>query len=155
MAKSGRKKTVVAVSGGFDPLHVGHIKLFRAAKKNGDELLVILNNDNWLRQKKGFAFMPQRERKALIQAIAAVDRVIVSRHPKRPKDMSVSRELLLARPDIFANGGDRNIKNIPEAETCRKIGCRMIFGIGGNWKIQSSSKLLSGYLKKSQTGRRI
>jgi D-beta-D-heptose 7-phosphate kinase/D-beta-D-heptose 1-phosphate adenosyltransferase len=135
------KEIVVAVSGGFDPPHLGHIKLFKEAKKLGDKLVVILNNDNWLMAKKGYVFLPQKERKALIESIRWVDKVILSSHPKNPKDMSVCKELIKLKPDIFANGGDRTKKNIPEAEICRKIGCKMIFGVGGG-KIQSSSWLI-------------
>lgn len=142
-----KKKIIVAVSGGFDPLHLGHLNLFREAKKLGDELVVILNNDNWLKAKKGYVFLPQKERKALIAAIRWVDRVILTRHPPNPKDMSVSKELLRLKPDIFANGGDRTKKNIPEIEICRKIGCKMVFGVGGK-KIQSSSWLIKKVVKK-------
>lgn len=79
----------VAVSGGFDPLHRGHVRLFQEAKKLGDKLIVILNNDNWLKAKKGYAFMPQEERKEVIKAMAMVDEVILTKHPCNPKDMSV------------------------------------------------------------------
>ena len=88
-----KKPTVVAVSGGFDPLHIGHIRLLKVAKKFGDKLIVILNNDNWLRKKKGFVFMPQKERKELIEALTSVDKVILTSHPKNPTDMSVCKDL--------------------------------------------------------------
>jgi D-beta-D-heptose 7-phosphate kinase/D-beta-D-heptose 1-phosphate adenosyltransferase len=139
--KRKKKKIVVAVSGGFDPPHLGHLRLFKEAKKLGDELVVILNNDNWLMAKKGYVFLPQKERKALIESIRWVDKVILTSHPKNPKDMSVSKELMKLKPNIFANGGDRTRKNIPEVEVCRKIGCKMVFGVGGK-KIQSSSWLV-------------
>ncbi|KKW46121.1 MAG: hypothetical protein A3A43_02780 [Candidatus Liptonbacteria bacterium RIFCSPLOWO2_01_FULL_56_20] len=147
-----RKLIVVAVSGGFDPIHPGHIRLFQAAKRLGDKLVVILNNDNWLKQKKGYAFMPQNERKEVIEAIMGVDRVVVSKHPKNPKDMSVARELLRLHPDIFANGGDRPKTTHPPVEVvaCRKIGCKMIFGVGHGGKIQSSSWLLAKYLEHAK-----
>ena len=60
------KKIVVAISGGMDPLHIGHVRLIKAARKLGDELIVILNNDNWLKDKKGFVFMSQKERKEIL-----------------------------------------------------------------------------------------
>ena len=137
-----RKPIVVAVSGGIDPIHVGHIRLFQSAKKLGDKLIVILNNDNWLHAKKGRVFMPQKERKEVIEALRSVDMVMITKHPKNPKDMSVCRELREIRPHIFANGGDRTVKNIPEVSTCRKIGCRMVFNVGKGGKVQSSSWLL-------------
>jgi len=142
-----KKEIVVAVSGGFDPPHIGHINLFKEAKKLGTKLVVILNNDNWVMAKKGYVFMPQKERKALIESIKFVDKVILTSHPKRPKDMSVSKELIKLKPDIFANGGDRTKKNIPEVEVCKKIGCKMVFGVGGK-KVQSSSWLIKNVVDK-------
>ena len=143
--KTNRKKIIVAVSGGMDPIHVGHIRLFREAKKLGDELVVILNNDNWLQKKKGFIFMPQRERREVIEAIEGVDRVVLSKHQKNPSDMSVCGELLEIKPHIFANGGDRNKSNIPEVDVCRSIDCAMVFNIGKGGKVQSSSRLLKKF----------
>lgn len=145
-----KKKIKVAVSGGFDPIHLGHIRLFQSAKKLGDELIVILNNDNWLKKKKGFVFIPQKERKEIIKAIKWVDKVILTQHKPNPKDMSVNNELKRIKPAIFANGGDRTKDNIPEIETCRKIGCRMVFNVGRGGKIQSSSWLLNKFLKYAQ-----
>ena len=71
------------MSGGFDPIHVGHVRMFQEAKKLGDELVVILNNDNWLKKKKGYAFMPEEERKEVIEGLRPVDRVIISGHKPR------------------------------------------------------------------------
>lgn len=147
--RNKKKKIIVAVSGGMDPLHVGHIQLFEEAKKLGDELIVILNNDNWLKKKKGFVFISQKERKKIIEAIKWVDRVVISGHGKNPKDMSISRELLKLKPDIFANGGDRTKKNIPEVAVCKKIGCKMVFNVGGG-KAQSSSWLLKKFLDNAK-----
>lgn len=139
---------IVAVSGGFDPVHIGHIRLFEEAKKLGDKLVVIINNDNWLRAKKGFVFMSERERKEIIEALRFVDTVIVTNHSQHPKDMSVADALIKVRPHIFANGGDRVKKNIPEIEVCKSIGCKPVFNIGDGGKVQSSSWLLDGYNKK-------
>ena len=139
------KPVVVAVSGGFDPIHPGHVRMFREAKKLGDKLVVILNNDSWLHKKKGYAFMSAKERKEVIEALDPVDRVVITRHPKNPKDMSVCAELARVKPHIFANGGDRTRKNIPEVAACKKIGCKMVFSVGKGGKVQSSSWLLSKY----------
>jgi D-beta-D-heptose 7-phosphate kinase/D-beta-D-heptose 1-phosphate adenosyltransferase len=144
---SKKKKVLVAVSGGFDPLHVGHVRLFKEARSLGDELVVILNNDNWLMKKKGFVFMPQEERKEIIESLRWVDKVILTSHSPNPTDMSVCRELKKIKPDIFANGGDRTMKNIPEVSVCKEINCKMVFGVGKGGKIQSSSWLLSKFLK--------
>ncbi len=139
------KKKIVAVSGGFDPLHAGHIKYFKDAKLLGDELVVMLNNDEWLRAKKGYVFMPYEERKEIIESIKHVDKVI----PVIDKDRSVSKTLEKLKPDMFAKGGDRNIFNIPqsEVEVCKKLNIKLVFGVGGE-KIQSSSWLLNAFVKK-------
>lgn len=152
MKKTGNKQIIVAVSGGFDPIHIGHVRMMRNAKKLGDKLVVILNNDNWLKKKKGYFFMPQEERKEIIKALGCVDEVFITRHPKNPTDMSVCNALEKIKPDIFCNGGDRKNENdIPEASVCNKLGCKMIFNIGRGGKIQSSSWLLEKYKKRTQT----
>jgi cytidyltransferase-like protein len=142
------KKIVVAVSGGFDPIHIGHIRMFEKARALGDELVVILNNDNWLKKKKGFAFMPEKERKEVIEALRVVDKVVITGHRPDSSDMSVVRELREVRPDIFANGGDRKQDNIPEVPVCEEIGCAMIFNVGHGGKVQSSSWLIEKSLKE-------
>ncbi|OGM96650.1 MAG: hypothetical protein A3B86_04700 [Candidatus Yanofskybacteria bacterium RIFCSPHIGHO2_02_FULL_38_22b] len=142
-----KKPIVVAVSGGFDPIHIGHIRLIRQAKKLGDKLVVILNNDNWLKKKKGYIFMHQKERKEILESINGVDEVILTSHKLNPEDMSVSEELLKIKPNIFTNGGDKTPTNIPEAPVCKKIGCEMVFNVGQGGKIQSSSWLLAKYIK--------
>lgn len=152
MSNNLRKPIIVAVSGGFDPVHVGHVRLFKEAKKLGDELIVILNNDNWLNAKKGYVFMPQRERKELLEALSSVDKVILTKHPPNPEDMSVCRDLLALRPNIFANGGDRHKHNIPEVAVCDKIDCQMVFNVGAGGKVQSSSWLLNNYKKNDHYG---
>ena len=147
-AKNKKKKIVVAVSGGFDPIHIGHVRMFERAKALGDELVVILNNDNWLRKKKIHIFMPEKERKEIIEALRPVDRVVLTKHKANTNDISVCRELEEIKPDIFANGGDRKLGNIPEVPVCKKIGCKMVFNIGQGGKIQSSSWLLDKYIEK-------
>ncbi|MFH1162341.1 MAG: adenylyltransferase/cytidyltransferase family protein [Candidatus Jorgensenbacteria bacterium] len=149
MAKKKKKPVVAAVSGGFDPPHVGHARMFREARRLGDKLVVIMNNDNWLRYKRGYVFMPEKERKELIESIRWVDRVVLTGHRKGTKDISVCRALERVRPDIFANGGDRTKKNIPEVATCEKIGCRMVFNVGKGGKMQSSSWLLERFLRSA------
>ena len=156
-----RKKIVVAVSGGFDPIHIGHVRLFEHARALGDTLVVILNNDNWLHKKKRHIFMPENERKEILATLRPVDRVVLTKHPKDPKDMSVSRELRALRPDIFANGGDRDKKNAADPtsplyrdiNTCKELGIRMAFNVGHGGKVQSSSWLLEKYLKKAANRR--
>jgi cytidyltransferase-like protein len=136
------KEIVVAVSGGFDPVHIGHVRMFREAKQLGDKLVVIANNDNWLKLKKGFAFMPEEERKEIIEAFEAVDEVMLTFHEPGTTDLSVCKELEALKPDIFANGGDRKADNIPEYEVCERLGIKMVFNIGHGGKVQSSSDLV-------------
>lgn len=155
MKSKKKKKIVVAVSGGFDPIHFGHVRMFEKAKALGDELVVILNNDAWFSIKGRTLFMPGRERKKIIEALKPVDRVILSKHKfskekydKNTIEYSVCRELEELKPDIFANGGDRFKSDVPEVATCKKIGCKTVFGVGDGGKVQSSSWLLEKYFKK-------
>ena len=133
-------KTIV-VSGGFDPVHIGHLHLFEEAKKLGDYLIVVLNSDKFLKDKKNFVFMPAKERKQIILGFSCVDEVVDS----VDEDNTVIKTLEMlsskSKIDIFANGGDRkNNKDIPEHEICKKNNIEMVFDIGGD-KIQSSSDL--------------
>ncbi len=150
--KKRKKEIVVAVSGGFDPLHIGHIRYMQGAKKLGDKLIVILNNDNWFKVKGKPVFMTHKERKEIIEALECVDKVILSGHKKNTKDISVARELLKIKPHIFANGGDRKPEDVDipssEHEICRKLNIKMVFNVGKGGKIRSSSQLLKEYSKK-------
>ena len=139
--KTGRK--VVMVSGGFDPVHIGHVRMFEEAKKLGDQLIVVLNNDNWLRFKKGFTFMSEDDRKEIIESFGCVDKVILTGHTPNTKDITVSKELEKIRPHIFANGGDRkeNVP-VPEYDVCARLGIHMVFNVGEGGKIRSSSELV-------------
>jgi D-beta-D-heptose 7-phosphate kinase/D-beta-D-heptose 1-phosphate adenosyltransferase len=133
---------VVVVSGGFDPVHIGHVRMFTEARALGDKLIVILNNDNWLRAKKGFVFMPEAERAEIIKEFSSVDDVYVTQHVEDDPDISVIHALEAIQPHIFANGGDRKDEaDIPEAEVCKKYGIEMYFNIGQGGKVQSSSWL--------------
>jgi len=153
--KKKNKKKVVMVSGGFDPIHIGHVRYIREAKKLGDYLIVILNNDNWLQKKKGKEFMPEIERKEIIEAISGVDEVVISGHTKNTKDMSICKELMKIKPDIFANGGDRDEKNAQDPNSslykdiqmCKNLDIEMVFNVGRGGKIRSSSELLKEYSK--------
>ncbi len=134
-------KKIVTVSGGFDPIHVGHVRMFQEAATLGDELIVILNNDNWLMKKKGFVFMPEDQRKEIIEAIVGVTRVELTKHEPDCTDMSVCHMLREIQPHVFANGGDRFADNIPEAVLARELGIELVFNVGQGGKVQSSSWL--------------
>ena len=131
-----KKLVTVAISGAFDPIHVGHVRYIREAAKLGDRLVVILNGDDFLLRKKGFVFRPFEDRKEILQNIKGVDEVIAS----VDEDQTVRKTLKLIKPDIFAKGGDARPENIPEANTCRKIGCKLVTNVGGG-QIRSDSDL--------------
>ena len=136
-------KTLVLVTGGFDPLHSGHIAYFRAAKQLGDTLVVGVNSDAWLVRKKGRAFMPWLERMNIVKNIKDVDFVLEF----NDDDGSAKSAIKLARqtwPDhkiVFANGGDRTDANIPEMEF-EDRNLEFAFGVGGFDKANSSSWIL-------------
>lgn len=137
--------TVVAVSGGFDPLHTGHGELLKCAKKLGDRLVVILNNDHWLKKKKGYVFMGEYQRMEMLYHLRYVDEVILTEHLPDDDDRSVCKVLNELKPDIFANGGDRYAQNIPEYSLCDELGIVMAFNVGGG-KTESSSELVKRLL---------
>jgi len=143
--KPDRQKVVV-VSGGFDPLHSGHISYLKEARKLGSKLIVAVNSDDWLIRKKGRFFMPQTERAEIVKNLAFVDRVYANK-PEDDADGSckgVLRRLLTTLPDvdlIFANGGDRTKSNIPEMQINNKR-LSFKFGVGGKDKKNSSSWIL-------------
>jgi len=124
---------IVVISGYFDPLHIGHIEYIKLAKKLGDKLFVIVNNDYQTKLKKGKSFMNESDRLEIIKSIMWVDDAILS----VDKDGTVCKSIELIKPDIFANGGDRKNKEIPESKICNKLGIKIIDGLGE--KIRSSS----------------
>ena len=142
-----KKPVIVAVSGGFDPIHIGHVHLFRDARKLGDKLVVILNDDEWLKRKKGYVFMNQDERKEVLESIKYVDEVVI-REPRDTYDVCHMLEQLDV--DIFANGGaDRsNEQEVPEAGVCKACGIEMIYNVGDVDKPQSSSWLVKNLAKQ-------
>ncbi len=133
---------VVVVSGGFDPLHSGHISYFKDAKTCGDKLIVALNSDKWLEKKKGKSFMPFLERKSIIENLKFVDEVIDFKDDEIGScihALEKVKELHIGDEIYFANGGDRDKKNIPEMNV---DGINFLFSIGGDDKKNSSSWIL-------------
>jgi len=128
----------VMVSGGFDPIHVGHGRMIREAAQHGD-VIVVANSDDWLYRKKGYNFMGFVERKEILMAIKGVVQVI----PVDDKDGTVCEDLRRIKPTYFANGGDRTFDNTPEKRVCEELGIEMLWNVGGQ-KIQSSSELVEG-----------
>lgn len=133
----------VAVSGGFDPPHSGHIRMIQEASQFG-EVIIVLNSDAWLMRKKGYVFMSWDERKEILEAIKGVKKVV----EVDDSDGTVCEALLRHKPNYFANGGDRSDKNTPELTVCKYNNITMVWGIGGE-KIQSSSELVSRLRKVS------
>ena len=131
------KRKLIAVSGGFDPIHKGHIRMIREAAKLGD-VVVILNSDSWLENKKGYKFMNFEERSYIAGSIKGV----VLTTGVNDSDGTVCEALRRIRPDAFANGGDRYEKNTPEMSVCEELGIEMLWNIGGE-KEQSSSTLVN------------
>ena len=129
------KKIRVAVSGYFDPIHVGHLEYLEMAKSLGDSLVVIVNNNHQCSLKKGKFFMDEHDRVKIVQALSCVDEVFLS----IDKDRTVCESLDTIKPDIFANGGDRSTNEVPEAVVCKKNNIKMVDGLGD--KIRSSSSL--------------
>lgn len=136
-------KIIVLTTGGYDPLHSGHIEYFRAAKKLGDILVVGLNSDDWLSRKKGQPFMPFNERTAIIDALGMVDHCVLFDDSDGTAIEAIKnvRQLYPNDQIIFANGGDRTASNIPEM-THVDYNLRFEFGVGGTNKINSSSWIL-------------
>jgi cytidyltransferase-like protein len=146
-------KTIVLVTGGFDPIHSGHIAYFRAARELGDILIVGANSDAWLQRKKGRSFMPLLERLNILRNIVGVDHVIdfddsddTAKHAIRMVRQSYPQDEI-----IFANGGDRTDENIPEMDMTDN-NVKFVFGVGGFNKANSSSWILQEW-KAPQTRR--
>jgi cytidyltransferase-like protein len=133
---------IIIVSGGFDPIHSGHIAYFKAARKLGDKLIVALNSDAWLINKKGRFFMPFKERKTIVENLSSVDSVIDFQDDDIGSAINALVKIKEMYPDdeiAFANGGDRNKENIPEMNVS---GVEFLFGVGGDDKKNSSSWIL-------------
>ena len=127
----------VCVSGGFDPVHIGHLRMIQEAAQHG-QVVVIVNSDEWLMRKKGYIFMPFAERCEILRGFKAVsDTTHVD-----DTDGTVCEALRRLKPTYFANGGDRKNDNTPEMDVCETEGIQLLWGVGGG-KIQSSSELVS------------
>lgn len=136
--KEVKKPVVVAVSGYFNPLHTGHLVMISKAKKMGDKLVAIINNDHQVKLKGSVPFMSLADRVKIIKALRDVDEVFVS----IDMDPTVCKSLSKIRPNIFANGGDRkSVGDVPEYNICQKYGIKMVDGLGK--KTRASSVLIA------------
>ena len=140
-------KNVIIVSGGFDPVHKGHIRMFREAANLGHQVIIGLNSDEWLTRKKGKPFMKWEERAEILESCKFVTQVLsMDDSDDTASDIIKQVANLYKNQDMniyFANGGDRGKGNVPELETCKDLNVVMLWGIGGG-KIQSSSWLING-----------
>lgn len=127
---------IVCASGYFDPLHKGHVEYLELAKKLGTKLIVIVNNDRQATIKKGKSYMNEEERMMIVKALRCVDEVFLS----IDNDKTVCQSIEAIKPNIFAKGGDRFAGEIPESAVCKKLGVKIIDGLGE--KVQSSSSIL-------------
>ena len=136
---------ILVVSGGFDPIHVGHVRLIADAGRLGN-VLVLLNSDSWLIRKKGRFFMSFDERKEVVEAMKWVLQAMRfdDEDGTAIEGLKKAQIAYPCRNLVFCNGGDRTDQNIPEADFCREHGIGLLFGLGGN-KIQSSSRLLEAW----------
>lgn len=142
-----RNKKLVCISGGFDPIHVGHLKLFEESARLG-RVVVILKGDKRLKRKKGLIFQNQNDRKYIVEHFKGIDHVYIYDSSNNHHD-DFSEALELIKPDIYAVGGDKKMENVrPEViDCCNRLGIQLIYGVGGD-KIHSSSFLLKQFSKK-------
>ena len=140
----------VIISGYFDPLHIGHLEYINSAKLLGDYLIVVVNSDAQAILKKGKSFMPEKERCKIVESIKGVDEVVLSADTDRTVcyTLGIIKYAYYEDELIFANGGDRTNKEIPEKKICDKLGIKIVDGVGGG-KIQSSSNLIKKSRRKT------
>ncbi len=140
---------IILISGGFDPIHSGHIKLIKDASKYGD-VVVLLNSDDWLRNKKGKEFLPFDERKIIMKNIKGVIDVIEFDDSDKSciDGLKKAKNKYLNQKIKFANGGDRNDKTTPETKFCEQNNIIALWGIGGSDKSNSSSWILKNWEEK-------
>lgn len=137
------------VSGGFDPVHIGHIRMITEASMHGD-VIVVANSDDWLFRKKGFVFMEFQQRAEILASIKGVIKVTgVDDH-----DGTVCEAISREKPDYFANGGDRKKHNTPEQALCEHLNIEMLWGVGGDDKANSSSALIQRVRPKQKVSDR-
>ncbi len=142
-------KNLIITSGGFDPLHVGHIRCIvetsKIGKENNLETLIIVNGDGFLERKKKYSFMKEADRAEIISAIDGVDHILIYDDGSQ----FVSKALEILKPKYFTKGGDRSMpENVPEVKICSDIGTIILYGIGGTEKINSSSILVTDVADK-------
>jgi len=142
MTENEEKRPTVMVSGGFDPVHVGHIRMILEASQHGD-VIVVANTDQWLYRKKGFVFMEWDRRAEILNSIKGV--ILVD--SVDDSDGTVCEAIRRLQPTYFANGGDRGKSNTPEQDVCEELGIELLWGVGGDYKADASSDLVNRFRK--------
>ncbi len=144
---------IIILSGGFDPLHIGHVRMIQEASTMADKVIVGINSDEWLSRKKGYIFMPFDERLAVV---VELESVYGARKFNDGDDTAndlikkVYEQHRTHNPECkiaFGNGGDRTDKNTPESQLCLSLGIDMVWGVGGDFKMQSSSSLVKKFVE--------
>lgn len=141
---------VVVLSGGFDPMHVGHLRMIQESAQMAEIVIVGVNSDEWLMRKKGYIFMPHEERVEMVQGTRGVSKAM-SFDDDDNSACDLLRQVRALWPNFkvaFANGGDRTSDNIPEIPVAEELGVHLIWGVGGG-KVQSSSNLVDGLVGTS------
>jgi cytidyltransferase-like protein len=151
---TNKEYDIIVLSGGFDPPHVGHVRMFQDAKNKAKRVFIGVNSDEWLMRKKGYVFMPWIERAEVVAGFDGVDEI----YRFKDADNTANDLLLRIRKEnpyakiAFGNGGDRTKQNTPETETCKEIDITMIWEVGGSFKAQSSSTLVEKINPSYQKG---
>ena len=145
---SKTERPTIMVSGGFDPVHAGHIRMIRAAAEYGD-VIVIANSDAWLHDKKGFVFMDFNQRAEILNSIKGV--ILVD--SVDDSDGTVCEAIRRHKPTYFANGGDRGKTNTPEQDVCEELGVELLWAVGGDYKADASSDLVNRFRKNKNSNK--
>ena len=152
-----KQKIYYIVSGGFDPIHEGHIEMIKAASDASDGVIVLVNSDAWLCRKKGKNFQNMKTRKTILENIKGVIDVLEFDDNDNSAGDGI-KKVRAKYPDdilVFANGGDRKKDNIPEIQVCEKYNVKLVFGVGGDTKANSSSWLLENWNKNFRSKKTI
>ena len=149
-----KKYDYALISGGFDPVHIGHLAMIKDAKKISDNVIVLLNSDNWLIRKKGKPFMVEAQRAQILEEFKSVSEVIIQKNDNDDSSNNAIIDFYKSHSNktiCYCNGGDRSQENkIRETQTCKDLGIDLKFGIGGIHKLESSSNLTKNHLYETE-----
>ena len=149
-----KKYDYALISGGFDPVHIGHLAMIKDAKRISDNVIVLLNSDNWLIRKKGKPFMVEAQRAQILEEFKSVSEVIIQKNDNDDSSNNAIKDFYKSHSNktiCYCNGGDRSQENkIRESQTCKDLGIDLKFGIGGIHKLESSSNLTKNHLSETE-----